>query len=170
MAQNKEATKDCVFTALAGLMEQKEYKYISVTDIARKAGVSRMTYYRNYSSKDDILIQHFRKISQQLLMEAKEDIEQSLVSFFTYFQKYEKLARVLTQVDLMTLVVKCFSGFTDYLYKSLHPDLMNTTRARYAECYEAGGLFSILIGWLSEGVVESPKEMSEIALSILAGE
>ncbi|MCD7956177.1 MAG: TetR/AcrR family transcriptional regulator [Lachnospiraceae bacterium] len=170
MAQDKEATKDCIFTALTGLMEQKEYKYITVTDIARKAGVSRMTYYRTYTSKEDILVQHFRKISQQLISEAKEDIRQALDSFFSYFQKYDNLTRVLTEADLMNVVVECFSGFTDHLYNALHPGSLNTTKARYAVRYESGGLFSILIGWLSGSAEESPQEMSEIALNILRGE
>lgn len=170
MAQDKEATKDCIFAALIGLMEQKEYKYITVTDIARKSGVSRMTYYRTYTSKEDILVQHFKKISQQMVTEAKEDISQALCSFFTYFQKYDKLTEVLTQVDLMSLVVDCFSGFTEFLYSAIHPDSLKNAQARYAIGYESGGLFSILIGWLSGNAVESPQEMSEIALSIMKGE
>ncbi|MCC8045142.1 MAG: TetR/AcrR family transcriptional regulator [Clostridiales bacterium] len=170
MAQDKEAKKDCIFKALTGLMEQKDYKYITITDITRKAGVSRMTYYRTYSSKEDILVQHFRKISQQLLMEAKENLEQALCSFFTYFQKNEMLTKILSQADLMSLVVKCFSSFTDYIYIELHPGSLNTMWNRYAACYESGGLFSILIGWISEGAVESPQEMCKIVLNIMEGD
>ncbi len=169
MAQGKEVTRDRIFTALTCLMEQKEYKYITVTDIARKAGVSRMTYYRIYSSKEDILEQHFRIISQHLVTEAKEDIEQALCSFFANFQKHEKLARVLAQADLMSLIAECFSGFTDYLHNTFHPDSLNSVQARYAGLYETGGLFSILIGWLSEGAVENPQKMSEITLNIMKG-
>ena len=54
--------KECIFTALILLMEQQDYDKITITDITKKAGVSRMTYYRLYSSKEDILLQQFSKI------------------------------------------------------------------------------------------------------------
>ena len=38
-------TKECIFTALLILMEKKPYEEITITDIAKKAGVSRMSYY-----------------------------------------------------------------------------------------------------------------------------
>ena len=64
-------TKECIFTALLILMEQKTYEEITITDIAKRAGVSRMSYYRLYRSKDDILIQHFNEIFAELLNEIK---------------------------------------------------------------------------------------------------
>ena len=52
---------DCIYEALVILMETKPYKEITITDITRKAGVSRMAYYRNYQDKDDILLNHLRE-------------------------------------------------------------------------------------------------------------
>ena len=64
-------TKECIFTALLILMEKKPYEEITITDIAKKAGVSRMSYYRLYKSKDDILIQYFNEVFEELLERAK---------------------------------------------------------------------------------------------------
>ena len=51
---------DCIYEALIQLMEKKDYKDITITDITRKAGVSRMAYYRNYADKDEILLRHLK--------------------------------------------------------------------------------------------------------------
>lgn len=48
------------------LLQQKRYEEITVSEIANKAGVSRMTYYRTYSSKEDIVIQHFKEKLQEI--------------------------------------------------------------------------------------------------------
>lgn len=43
--------------ALLQLIQQKEYEKITITDIAKRAGVTRISFYRNFESKDDILKQ-----------------------------------------------------------------------------------------------------------------
>ena len=46
--------KECMVSALMQLLEDKPLSAISVTELTEKAGVSRMTYYRNYQSKEEI--------------------------------------------------------------------------------------------------------------------
>lgn len=41
--------------ALLLLLEKKEYKAITISEICQKAGVTRMSFYRNFEGKDDIL-------------------------------------------------------------------------------------------------------------------
>lgn len=40
--------------ALAALMEEKKFEEITVVEICRRADLSRRTFYRNYSSKEDL--------------------------------------------------------------------------------------------------------------------
>ena len=56
-----ELAVDSMCTALILLMETKPYEKITITEITKKAGVSRMAYYRNYESKDDILLKRLEK-------------------------------------------------------------------------------------------------------------
>ena len=48
--------KQCIAEALITLIEEKEYQDISVTEICKIAGFSRMAYYRNFTNKDEILM------------------------------------------------------------------------------------------------------------------
>lgn len=50
-AESNALTKESIETALLALMKEKNFSSITITDIAKKAGVSRLAYYRNYSSK-----------------------------------------------------------------------------------------------------------------------
>ncbi|TPF86274.1 hypothetical protein BW13_05575 [Bifidobacterium sp. UTCIF-37] len=50
--------RECIEGALIRLMETKPFATITVTDIARQAGVSRNAYYRNYASKEAILAEY----------------------------------------------------------------------------------------------------------------
>ena len=51
----KEFTKRCLAEALIELLKEHEYHEISINDITNKSGFSRMSYYRNFKSVDEIL-------------------------------------------------------------------------------------------------------------------
>jgi len=48
--------------ALFSLMETKPFSEITVTELIKKAGVARSTYYRNFSAKEDIVKLFFKQI------------------------------------------------------------------------------------------------------------
>lgn len=49
--------QDYIQEALLQLIQQKAYDKITITDIAKRAGVTRISFYRNFDSKDAILKQ-----------------------------------------------------------------------------------------------------------------
>ena len=59
MDKRKEANirvKTNITEALFALMHEKSFSDITVTELIRKAGVARASYYRNYDSMEDVLI------------------------------------------------------------------------------------------------------------------
>ena len=48
-------TREWTFEALYRLLEVKKYEDIKISEIIKKAGISRATFYRNFSTKDDIV-------------------------------------------------------------------------------------------------------------------
>ena len=50
---NEQKAKDYITEALLQLMEKNDYQDISITDITKKAGVNRVTFYRNFNNKDE---------------------------------------------------------------------------------------------------------------------
>lgn len=53
--QSKRITRECIETALIQLMAKEDFAKISVSDIVKRAGVSRTAFYRNYTSKEEVL-------------------------------------------------------------------------------------------------------------------
>ena len=48
--------------ALLRLMRDQPFSSIAVSDITTRAGVSRMSFYRNYNEIEDILIEHLAEV------------------------------------------------------------------------------------------------------------
>ena len=63
--KNKLA-RERIVAALTELMSEKEYASITITEITQRAKVSRMTYYRNYSSKEDILRKFMSDVGERI--------------------------------------------------------------------------------------------------------
>ena len=62
---------DAAFVELLG---RRAYGNIRVSDITKKAGVGRATFYAHYSSKDDLLSSQFRRIVAPMIVAQRHDL------------------------------------------------------------------------------------------------
>ena len=54
--ESNKLTRECLTTALMQLMKEKPLDKITITELVARSGVSRTAFYRNYSTKEDILV------------------------------------------------------------------------------------------------------------------
>ena len=67
---NKESnrlTKESLEISLLQLLEKKELAKITISELVHRAGVSRAAFYRNYSSKEQILEEVFGKTVHNMM-------------------------------------------------------------------------------------------------------
>ena len=57
-----ERSKEAIALALLKVMKIYDYKEITVTQITQEAGVSRKTFYRHFSDKDEVLKHLFNSL------------------------------------------------------------------------------------------------------------
>ena len=74
--QRNRFTRMCMGDALVNIMQQKAYDKISVSDIVKKAGVSRMTYYNYYGTKDELVKDYIEEITSLYLEEEKNNLKE----------------------------------------------------------------------------------------------
>ena len=112
---NHRLTIDCIYEALIQLMKNRPFREISITDITRKAGVSRMAYYRNYSDKKEILLHHLQEQMDQ--MEARILTRQDLSKTDLWMDLLEILQKDPIMHYLMEagIVEESFQSHLNYL-------------------------------------------------------
>ena len=88
------APKDRVFQTASRLFYQNGYRAIGVDTLAAESGIGKMTLYRHYPSKDDLIIAYL-KDSDQLFWQNFEEITkeagsppEKLLAFFEALQEY----------------------------------------------------------------------------------
>ncbi len=154
-----------ITAALLRLMEKEDYRDITVLEITQEAGVARRTFYLNYTSKDDVLDEHY----QTLIREYDEGFDPSLVKdirgqaeyFFRFWKQHSDYARLLEKNDLFAMLTKRFRRYMDF-NKQLLPDMLTETEQEYSSAYVAGGLWMILRVWLDNDFREAPEELADI--------
>jgi AcrR family transcriptional regulator len=92
--KNKIAPKDKLFQTAARLFYQHGYRAIGVDSLAEESGIGKMTLYRHYPSKDDLIVaylkdsnENFWRNFEQITKEAPTPREK-LLAFFESLQDY----------------------------------------------------------------------------------
>lgn len=94
---NKEvAPKDKVFQTAARLFYQHGYRAVGVDTLAAESGIGKMTLYRHYPSKDDLIVAYLKDSNETFWRNFEEITKtahtprEKLLAFFESLQDYVK--------------------------------------------------------------------------------
>ena len=162
-----QLTRECLLTALLRLMETKPYDSITITDITKLAGVSRMAYYRNYKSKDEILtdglVTYERVLLDTLDGERAESLRDVVLYIAAFFCDHAALIRAVYSANLGHSL---FTLLCERAYK-FFPAMKELRDGQYWVYYYAGAVLSVLRCWLEAGMRETVEEISSIIYEII---
>ena len=149
-------SRDCMVQALIQLLKTKSLSNITITELTERAGVSRMTYYRNYHSLDEI----FSSYLKDLVESYRQDVatwpdkgnyndSRNMLHCYEYFNHYKEFIACLVQTGLGT-----------YYTEDKGQDFYYTLRAF------SGSLYNIYVTWILEDSKESAEEIVSIICKI----
>ena len=73
MNSNNIAVRNNLQQALLSLMQNKNINDISVTELIKRAEVGRMSFYRNYASKEEIVLDALRQQTMPIIDEIRRE-------------------------------------------------------------------------------------------------
>ncbi len=161
--------RECICTATLELMKTKNYDEITVTEIIKKAGVSRMGFYRNYEAKNDVIEDFILTAFLNTLDEIKSKRPLELKTYnviFTVlenFKKYAEYIKLFVNQNLDYLLYTCYSKAFDMLSKSRDASAIGY----YYNRMLLANLFSVEMAWIRSGMKESPDELARIYSRVL---
>jgi len=158
-----EFTRRCIGEAIIRLMEKTEFVKLKISDIVKKAGVSRTTFYKYYTSTYEVLTDYLSIIVSEFLMEGEESgnnqyFEDSHILFsFHFFDRYADFFLTLSKHKLHSIMLE---GVNEFMKKHIQPARSVTIYQLYAY---AGALLNSFLMW-EEGGKQEPVE--EIAANL----
>lgn len=157
-----EFTRMCIAEAIVSLLETTEYSKLKVSQIIKKAGVARMTFYKYYDSPYSALTDYLRIIIGEYIESSKAKLEsqaymeyEHILFSLRFFDRYANYFLTLAKYKLHGIML---DGINRFMTEYIQP-------AKKLSVYElysyAGGLLNSFLKWEEEGKKDSAEEIAQ---------
>ena len=156
-------THFAITEAILDELEQKDLDKIKISDVIRKAKVSRMTFYRYYENLYDALCDYIDVIVNGYMIEGGELSDPSVfmklehIEFsLNYFDRYSRYFMILNRHGLYNVLI---DAVNEYMVKNILPRKKLHMYELYAY---AGGLLNSFLKWEEDGKRESAHNVAQM--------
>ncbi len=144
--------------ALLQIMREKPLDKINVSELCERAGVSRVSYYRNYNSMQDILIKQLTKCTDSWWEGfSQKPIDEFYRTFLTellaQYLENEKLIRLLYQNDASVIL-------KEHIFSCCGSAAEINDESAYSRAVLAGAIYGLVDEWIRRGMGELPNGFS----------
>lgn len=152
-----KTAKDFIIEGLLMLMAKKPYNEITITEIAERAGVNRVTFYRIFNTKDEVVEAHLTRCDELYNQTKPQVSEQNgLYQILKYFEGNRKTIELLYKSGAEQLLLRHI--LNGWHYTETKNDVWAYIQSAWAH---------FIVGWAKEwyrrGMKETPEELAELA-------
>lgn len=172
--QKKLSVKEYIKTAFLQLLSIKPFHEITITDIVRRAGVSRVSFYRNFQNIDDVIISVIHSFNQKiennivpLLSHHNKTsyFHAMLISFLKSIKQNKKMFTTMLEINRSIL----FERFQS-VFDSIKPisSKEKTLAERYDMQCKIGLISEVTKAWIINDLGESAEEIADYIMNQIA--
>ena len=144
--------RESITQALFNLMEKRDFRSISVSELVKTAGVSRNSFYRNYESLEDIIRQFLMERTSLWWENYMAHLHTCVVAeIFRLLKSMEREIKLIYKAGRYYLLMDLF----DFCGKVGQPEGKSIT---YHNAFTVGGLWGLANEWIKQGMQETPEE------------
>lgn len=161
----KNTAANRIVAALIALMQEKPYADVTATDIAARAGVSRMAFYRNFASKEEIINRYIDTVGNQVseTVARTAGLREYFETLFRQLAHHSAMIKKVCSANLGELILAYLNKklfFTPLKAKKLVID-------KYRLRFFAGAFYNVLVEWICSGMGESAENMAGLCCALI---
>ena len=162
LRKNNESTRDfvrsCLRLALMVLLKGNDGEKITVSKLCKIAGVSRMAFYCNYDSIDDVLTDQIASFVSTYLERMHSNVYENWVAFFALVEEEKDDLLAMLQAGFESKILEVFLSKADAKGEEKINQLIWLSLSH-----------SLMVYWLKEGRPQTGEEMARLALKQTRG-
>lgn len=171
MAGTRQRAAEEILDAFIELMAEKPFIDITVTDVVKRAGVARASFYRNFSSTGDLLdtvlnqlIEQFKTNILPILASQNEREWRAFLFRYIYYlsDNHQKLFSAMNPnvpLVLYRLADSALELSKTFQYVSV--------KDKYSSSARFGVINNTLVRWIKDGQKETPEELVDYLMSFI---
>lgn len=139
--------------ALLELMQKKPFASITITELTRRAGVGRVSFYRNFDSKEDVLRTYLGTLMTEWFRPYEGKTDYNLPeTILEYYAQHKDLYILLYKQGLAHISLQSIKD-------ACGPKPEQPNALAYVTAFISYGIYGWLEEWFRRGMQETPKEM-----------
>lgn len=154
---------------LLELLRNQPYEKVTVTDIAAYMGMSRKSFYKYFSGKDDCLVSLFDRVIQEAALHIATcpvdhgDTLGAWQELLKFWRTQRTLLEVVEQHHLERLLLQRYMHYiqTEERNSQIIPGLPPDNRDEDVLCFFLMGTLTLLRFWCRRGFVPGVEEMAK---------
>lgn len=171
MNATRQPASEQIISAFMDLMSEKPFIDITVTDVVKKAGVARASFYRNFSSTSDILdtvlnraVSEFKENALPVLGSQDERQWRAFLFRYIYFANDRHHKLVLSKTYNISLLLYRAGDVIHELSLSF-PSA--DTMQKYRISSRMGVINNVILHWIDSGKKETPEELVDYLMGFI---
>lgn len=175
--KNRGQVEEWMMTALLELLKKKPYTDIRIGEIVNRAQLARCTFYRYYTSKDELLLQCCRVRANRLAARMRAEDYYTFygvsVAYFSFFLEEREFFELLRKNDLLYFFLRSYDDLMFDVARAVKRENYEkglsdfSQKVRYHFLYGLHGLWGMADHWLRNGCQETPDELAQYITAFL---
>lgn len=173
-------TKIMLMNGFMQMLKDESIDKIMIKDLAELSEVGRKTFYRHYSTKEDVIREYLQLRMKEFLGILKikniHSTYEKSIEYFRWWKSHKTLIEIIDKNSLFLLLLEEYNNAVIFYresnssYDFLLPLGEKSRLNQYYNAFNLAGLWNVLIYWMRNGTKESIEEMAELTTSMISEE
>jgi len=156
-AQNiKKDTKDFITTAMLQMLTKEKLQALTVSQVCKRAGVSRMAFYRNFDGLEQILYEYYQPKIADVFDVIRRQSSQFSVKFHSQLNFFNMFGD-----DLLSSIDRGFEPIIQRIFIEEIKKFYAADSDGYRTTFMSAGVYAIWQKWLLDGQQKPLKEIMD---------
>jgi len=148
-------TKDFITTAMLQLLSKEKISALTVSQVCKQAGVSRMAFYRNFDGLEQILYEYFQPKLSAVFITIRQG-SQDFVKFDSQLKFFKEFGDIL-----LLSVDRGFEPIIQRIFSEEIEKFYGADEDGYRTAFMSAGVYAVWRKWLLDGQQRPLKEIME---------
>jgi AcrR family transcriptional regulator len=167
-------TRQAIERAMSDLLKEKTFDQITTTELVKRAGISRSSFYTHYQDKYELVDQYQSIFFTELgtIFDKKGiSLAEACFEVFDFLAHESILSALISENGTREIHIFLRQKFKELLTTVIQPHFgrksLDKISVDYRTTYFAHAIFGMVQLWIKRGKKESPREITDTLIAII---